>query len=577
MRLFFTCILFFCATYATAQIDSLLALPDKDDRLRGFINWCTKNILWRGQINQHKKIALLEEAIAKIPKTGDLKIMREAKFFLALARIGGLMKDSDSYINHIQEILTSAEEAHNKDWYYTEVEFRMAASAIYFNGGKYREAFEQAEISHELINKIGLDKYPEANRFLAEIAVQYYQFNDYETAITYFRKAFSVAPQWFSFFRSFDYFNTFAYCFRRLEQYDSAIYYFEKSKQEAAKANNVFWTAFAGGNLGYLYADMGLYKKALPLVLRDFEVSKAYKQTGSAGMSAIALATIYIHEKDFEKATKYIQYSREYVDTTNLAGKTEVYLRLSLLHKAQKNYRLAFTYLDSANYFNNEHARKENAKIIGHIKLMNRVEKYHSALKKLESQREIANLLLGSIFGATVLVCIIALLVVNRIKSKKNNALNTTMLEKKLMADELEHARSKLHSFITVLKEKNILIENFKTSLQQLAHHNETQDESSVLSALEETTLLTAEGWKKFKELFDQVHPGFFIRLRERIPDVSATDLRIAALTKLKLSHKEMASILAVGDDAIRKARHRLSLKTHLGAETSLEQFVETI
>lgn len=151
------------------------------------------------------------------------------------------------------------------------------------------------------------------------------------------------------------------------------------------------------------------------------------------------------------------------------------------------------------------------------------------------------------------------------------------MLEKRLMADQLEHARSKLHSFTTVLKEKNNLIENFKANLQQSTREEGEQDDSSVLSALEETTLLTAEGWKKFRELFDKVHPGFFIQLRERITDASITDLRIAALVKLKLSPKEMASILGVSDDAIRKARHRLGMKAGLGAENNLEQFIETI
>lgn len=577
MRLFFTCILFFCATYATAQLDSLLALPDKDDRLIGFINWCTKNIIWQGQNNQHQKIRLLEEVTAQLSNTADEKIIQEAQFFLAIARSNSLMKDSVRYAHRIEGILAAAEDAHNQGRYYTEVEFRMAASNIYFSRSEYQEAFEQSEISHELINKIGLDKYPEANRFLAEIAVQYYRFNDYETAINYFRSAFSVPDHWLSFFRSFDYFNTFAYCFQRLDQYDSAIHYFEKAQQEAINAKNIFWSAFTGGNLGYLYADMELYAKALPLVLQDFVVSRLYNQTTSAGMSAIALATIYIHEKDFEKAKEYIAYSRKYVDTAYLLGKTEVYLRLSQLHRAQLNYKLAFAYLDSANYFNNEHVRKENAKIIGHIKLMNRVQKDRSTLKKLESQREISDLLYASIIGAIVLVCIIALLIVNRIQSKKNNALKTTMLEKRLMADQLEHARSKLHSFTTVLKEKNNLIENFKANLQQSTREEGEQDDSSVLSALEETTLLTAEGWKKFRELFDKVHPGFFIQLRERITDASITDLRIAALVKLKLSPKEMASILGVSDDAIRKARHRLGMKAGLGAENNLEQFIETI
>lgn len=572
-----TCILLFCAACVNAQIDSLLALPGKDNQLRGFINWGTKNILWKGELNQDKKIALLKEATARIEKTGNPKLIRELHFFSTLARLGGIMTYSADYRTHIRDMLLLAGEAHTKGWYYTEVEFRMAASGIYFNHRNDREGFEQADISNDLIRKMGLDKYPEANRFLAEIATRYYRFNDYETAIAYFRRAFAVPSPWHSFYRSFDYFNTFAYCFRRLDQYDSAVHYFNIARQEAIKAKDTFWTALTGGNLGSTYIDMKLYKKALPLVLQDFEVSKAYNETNSTCVSAIALATIYLHEKDFEKATKYINYSRRYIDTADLSGKSEIYFRLSQFHKAQNNYKLAFAYLDSADHFNNENTKKVNAKIIGHIKLMNEVEKYRSTLKKLESQREIADLLRNGMIGGIALICVISILIINRIRSKKNNALKMAMLEKKLMTDELEHARSKLHSFTTLLKEKNALIESFRTNLQELVHEDEVHDNASVLLALEETTLLTTEGWKKFRELFDRVYPGFFIHLRERIPDVSATDLRTAALAKLKLPPKEMASVLGISDDAIRKARHRLSIKANLNPETGLEQFVETI
>ena len=61
------------------------------------------------------------------------------------------------------------------------------------------------------------------------------------------------------------------------------------------------------------------------------------------------------------------------------------------------------------------------------------------------------------------------------------------------------------------------------------------------------------------------------------MPDLSPADTRLIALTKLQLSQKEMAAMLGVGYDAIRKARQRLRQKISLPEEGSLDDVVEMI
>ncbi len=57
-----------------------------------------------------------------------------------------------------------------------------------------------------------------------------------------------------------------------------------------------------------------------------------------------------------------------------------------------------------------------------------------------------------------------------------------------------------------------------------------------------------------------------------KMPDLSAADTRLIALTKLQLPPKDMAAMLGVSYDAIKKARQRLRKKINLPEEGSLDE-----
>ena len=77
--------------------------------------------------------------------------------------------------------------------------------------------------------------------------------------------------------------------------------------------------------------------------------------------------------------------------------------------------------------------------------------------------------------------------------------------------------------------------------------------------------------------MFDQVHPGFFIRLKEKLNDLTPAETRLLALTKLQLAPKEMAAMLGISYDAIKKSRQRLRKKINLPEEGSLDELVDMI
>ena len=74
--------------------------------------------------------------------------------------------------------------------------------------------------------------------------------------------------------------------------------------------------------------------------------------------------------------------------------------------------------------------------------------------------------------------------------------------------------------------------------------------------------------------LFEKIYPGFFLKLKEKVTDITVAEQRMAALTRLRLTTKQMASILGISPDSVHKTRQRLRHRLNLDAEINIENFL---
>lgn len=171
------------------------------------------------------------------------------------------------------------------------------------------------------------------------------------------------------------------------------------------------------------------------------------------------------------------------------------------------------------------------------------------------------------------MLAVIGILFINRqrLKQKKLQA------EKMMAENELDTAVQLLDNFRESVQEKNNIIERFTNEMERLKQEEEQQTDAELVTQLEQATILTDEQWENFRILFEKVHKGFFVNLRKKMPELTQAEVRFLALTKLKLSSKEMASMLGVSSNAIRIYRHRLRKKLSLDKDDMIEQLVESI
>jgi len=81
------------------------------------------------------------------------------------------------------------------------------------------------------------------------------------------------------------------------------------------------------------------------------------------------------------------------------------------------------------------------------------------------------------------------------------------------------------------------------------------------------------QDWENFKLMFDEVHPNFFVVLKERYPDLGNAELKLSALLRLNMNLKESSKVLGISPDSVKTARYRLRKKLNLEHDHNLVDF----
>lgn len=89
------------------------------------------------------------------------------------------------------------------------------------------------------------------------------------------------------------------------------------------------------------------------------------------------------------------------------------------------------------------------------------------------------------------------------------------------------------------------------------------------------TNKIKGEAWEHFKSYFQNVHPQFFKNITNSFPDLTATELKLAAFIRLNLSAKEIASIIFISPESAKKARTRLRKKINLTPDDNITTFLQ--
>jgi DNA-binding CsgD family transcriptional regulator len=188
-------------------------------------------------------------------------------------------------------------------------------------------------------------------------------------------------------------------------------------------------------------------------------------------------------------------------------------------------------------------------------------------IKMLNRQKKQIALTRNFTIAMVVLTGLIAYLLLSRMWQKRQQAV---LKEKQIAEAEAKKAIDQLDIFRQHLLEKNAQIEQWQTAI---AIKEISDDQLRRLSELTHHLILKDEDWVRFKALFDSVYPGFFVSLRNKVPDITQAEQRMAALSKLKLTAKEAANLLGVSPNTVYTTKRRLRQRLGLEQDSELDEY----
>jgi tetratricopeptide (TPR) repeat protein/DNA-binding CsgD family transcriptional regulator len=446
---------------------------------------------------------------------------------------------------------------------------------FYFTFSHNIEACQYFLQAYDKFKQIGLDNVPDISRYLAEQGQFYYALRDYDSARPLLQLALKYPISQIRIRINLT--TAIALIFRSTKNYPAAIDYFNKALDIAVAHKDTAWIAITKGNIGSVYFMQGDYQKAIPDLLVDYQACMKYKEFSNAAKTLLRLSHINIYYKQYAQATARVDSAEAMIKGSKedvLGIMCEIYNQRSTLAQVSGQYKDAVMFTNKYQASRDSIARRDNIGEVERVKLKYATENYRNQISTIKTIADVGAFKRNAVIFILFLLIVIFVLVFNRFRLNAKRDQELLLIRKKRVDEKLKSAAESLKLYTENLKQNNALIETFKAEIERFKEQSTDRAGDEHLEKLMQAHIMTDDTWNEFKKLFTKVHGGFFARLRSTYPYLTDTDTRLLSLVKLGLNNREMANMLGITVEGIKKSKQRLRKKMELPSETDIEHIV---
>lgn len=396
--------------------------------------------------------------------------------------------------------------------------------------------------------------------------------------------------------------------YEKSEHYDSALFYQQKAL--AFFSTHVDSTELAAiyDNIGSIYEDLEALEEAYINFKKAYDYNRALGNSSEAIVNLNNIGDTYRKRNQLSTALRYTQQA--YNEAKVLQNDYQIQSAARDLAKnyyASGQHDSAYYYLNQSYELNEVIFGKEIAKEIANAQTIFDLEQKQQTISLLEKERA-ANRRFTIIGLATAAILIILIVYGSNQRGAKNRKerkllktenelskaelINAQLNEQKLRT-ELENKRleeSKLQLEIELknkslsrsalqIIQKNEFLESLRSNLKKIKK-SEKEDIHQKIKKLTRSIDLNFnldEDWEEFENIFQQIHTGFFDRIRENHPTLTNSEVRLCAMIHANLHSHEIASVMNISNDSLRIARYRLRKKLGLEKGENLYAYITNL
>ena len=159
----------------------------------------------------------------------------------------------------------------------------------------------------------------------------------------------------------------------------------------------------------------------------------------------------------------------------------------------------------------------------------------------------------------------------------------TTRLEKEALQNnyfkvELASKERELTSNSLIIMEKNQVLKSLLEEIEKEKEVGHVNSNTMIKIGKDiKRHLGTNDEWEFFKIQFEKVHPDFFSKLKSLYPSITEGELRLCSYIRIGMENKQIAQMLSLQPDSVKKTRYRIRKKMGIELEDSLEDSLRNI
>ena len=359
------------------------------------------------------------------------------------------------------------------------------------------------------------------------------------------------------------------YAYLGLDNIDKGIEHFKKSLEISISSGRKGFEAICYHNLGLANRKKGNLDLAEQFLKKSIDLGKTTANNTVSSLNELGSLSLEKNEplESIKNHTEAIQLADSIKSLVELK---DGYKGRSLAYEFDGQYQKALEDKKQFIILNDSIFNSTKSQQIEELRTIYETEKKEQQIALLEQEAKVSKLqkyLLGGGLGLSILVFGFGFYGIRQ-KLKRNKA------EKAKVDAELAFKKKELTTHALHLAKKNEVLESLKQKAETLKKEESSKNGYQQLISTINFDLQDDNNWENFSRYFEEVHKDFNSNVKTKYPQVTPNELRLLALLKMNLSSKEIANILNISQEGIKKARYRLRKKLNIQTEDSLQDLV---
>ncbi len=368
------------------------------------------------------------------------------------------------------------------------------------------------------------------------------------------------------------------------QDYEGAIFNYKKALNIYKKYNYTLEIAGIYQNIGNAYIAEKSYQKGLTMLKKALTIFKKEQHFEDIANTSLDIGNAFLKTGDDDSAYYYIFSAMKTADSiSNFYIKNNAQYSLYQYYNNKGDYHSA---LKIYRQYVNEKDSVEGMEIknkIFELKTKYETEKKENEIKLLKKRETVQKARNRLLIVVILLLTVIIILVIIIFSVKRRNekqkqqlTIEKHKMEVDYLARENEYKSNQLATHALHMMQKNRLLKELQNELSEVEKtmDSDAQHRIRKLKRAIVKNINTEKDWNIFKRYFEHINPDFFGKLKEKFPQLTNYDIRLAALIKLNLNNNEIATALNITPGSVKTSRHRLKKKLNLGKDADLERFI---